>query len=326
MEDLASDCFIGNIETGIEIGRGENGRVYEGKWEGTVVAVKEIHSMLLDDLSKLEIQSLRRCFLQEYQILYQLRHPNIVQFLGIGISYHSPGVMPSLIMERLHCNLTSLLKHNPLLPINTMLLIISDVVLGLRYLHTHTPPIIHGNLSSNKILISKAMEGRIGDPVTARLVAARSQSQITKPATEDFMSPEAFSDVAIGQYGTEADVFAFGCIMLHALSHQWPTPSLPVITDPMTNNLIARSEIERRSSYFAKVDKTWSSTLTPLIEGCLGNIPRSRISIIEMCDRLDELVDKKNSLIKNVLTHQKIQTQDSGIKLLITEEVKLQLL
>ena len=320
VEDLASDCFIGNIQIGIEIGRGASGRVYEGKWEGAVVAVKEIHSVVLDALSELENQWLRRCFLREYQILYQLHHPNIVQFLGIGIS-ESPGgtsIMPSLIMERLHCNLTALLEHDPLLPIKTKLSIISDVALGLRYLHTHTPPIIYGNLSSNKILISKAMEGKLGEPATARLVAARSHSRIA----EDFMLPEAFSDVAIDRYRTKADVFSFGCIMLHILSHQWPTPSLPVVTDHVTNILMARSEIERRSSYFERIDKRWSSTMTPLIENCLSNIPRSSISIIKMCDRLDELVDKKTGELKNMLTpYQKIQTEGSEIRLLITEEV-----
>ena len=63
MEDLASDCFIGNIQIGIEIGRDENGRIYEGKWEGAVVAVKEIHLVVLDALCELEIQWLKRCLL-----------------------------------------------------------------------------------------------------------------------------------------------------------------------------------------------------------------------------------------------------------------------
>ena len=212
--------------------------------------------------------------------------------------------MPSLIMERLHCNLTALLEHDPLLPIKTKLSIISDVSLGLRYLHTHTPPIIHGNISSNKILISKAMEGKLGEPATARLVAAISQSRIA----EDFMPPEPFSDVAIDRYGTEVDVFSFGCIMLHTLSHQWPTPLLPIVTDHVTNILTARSEIERRSSYFERIHKRWSSTMTPLIESCLSNIPRSRISIIKMCDRLDKLVDKKTGELNMLTPYQKIQT------------------
>ena len=66
-------------------------------------------------------------------------------------------------MERLHCSLTSLLENNPVVPIGTKLSIIKDVALGLRYLHTRNPPIIHRDLSSNNALLSKGMEGKIGD-------------------------------------------------------------------------------------------------------------------------------------------------------------------
>ena len=36
---------IDNIRIGNQIGRGANGRILEAKWEGIVVAVKEIHSI-----------------------------------------------------------------------------------------------------------------------------------------------------------------------------------------------------------------------------------------------------------------------------------------
>jgi len=41
------DCVIDNIRIGEQIGRGANGRILEAKWEGIVVAVKEIHSILI---------------------------------------------------------------------------------------------------------------------------------------------------------------------------------------------------------------------------------------------------------------------------------------
>jgi len=104
-----------------------------------------------------------------------LRHPNIVRFLGI---YHAPDArVPSLVMERLHCSLNSLLENNSVVPLGTKLSIINDVALGLRYLHTRNPPIIHRDLSSNNVLLSKGMEGKIGDLGTARLVDPRGQSR-----------------------------------------------------------------------------------------------------------------------------------------------------
>ena len=46
------DCVIDNIGIGGQIGRGANGRILEAKWEGAVVAVKEIHSIFMSEISK----------------------------------------------------------------------------------------------------------------------------------------------------------------------------------------------------------------------------------------------------------------------------------
>ena len=85
--------------------------------------------------------------------------------------------------------------------------------------------------------------------------------------------------------------------MLHTLSHQWPTPSEPVITDPVTFKMKAKSEAERRRNYFLKVK---SDVLTPIIESCLHNIPKNRLSIVTICDQVGSLVEKQNSPTDNI--------------------------
>ena len=290
------DFVIDNIRIGNQIGRGANGRILEAKWEGVVVAVKEIHSIYMNEVSDLEFQSYKRSFLRECEQSSRLRHPNIVRFFGI---YHPPGArMPSLVMERLHCSLTSLLENNPVVPIGTKTWIIKDVALGLRYLHTRNPPIIHRDLSSNNVLLSKLMEGKIGDLGTARLVDPRRQSIMTKaPGTVDFMPPKALADVTNVRYGKELDVFSFGCVMLHTLSHEWPTPSEAVIINPDTGLVTGgRSEVERRSQYFERIDRSRSDVLILLIESCLSNLPKNRPSIVRVCDQLEgQLVDNERS-------------------------------
>jgi len=85
-----------------------NGRILEAKWEGIVVAVKEIHSIFMNEVSDQEFQSFRRSFLRKCEQNSRLHHPNIVRFLGI---YHPPDArVPSLVMERLHCSLNNLLE------------------------------------------------------------------------------------------------------------------------------------------------------------------------------------------------------------------------
>ena len=312
------DCVIDNIRIGKQIGRGANGRILEAKWEGIVVAVKEIHSIFMNEVSDREFQSFKRSFLHECEQSSRLRHPNIVRFFGI---YHPPGArVPSLVMERLHCSLTSLLEDNPVVPIGTKLSIIKDVALGLRYLHTRNPPIVHRDLSSNNVLLSKGMEGKIGDLGTARLVDPRRQSRMTQaPGTAHFMPPEALAeDVTNIRYGKELDVFSFGCVMLHTLSHQWPTPSQAVIINPDTGLVTGRTEVERRSQYFERIDRSRSDVLIPLIECCLGNLPKNRPSIVRVCDQLEGQQVDRESVSTNELTvsalQQEIQQKDNEIQ------------
>ena len=285
------------------------GSSVEAKWEGIVVAVKEIHSIFMNDVSDLEFQSFKRSFLRECEQSSRLRHPNIVCFFGI---YHPPGArVPSLVMERLHCSLTNLLESKLIVPIGTKISIIKDVALGLRYLHSRNPPIIHRDLSSNNVLLSRGREAKIGDLGTARLVDPRRQSRMTKaPGTVDFMPPEALEDVANICYGEELDVFSFGCVMLHTLSHEWPTPSQAVIINPDTGIVTGgRSEVERRSRYFERIDRSRSDVLIPLIESCLSNLPKNRPSIVTLCDRLEgQLVDNERTS-SNELTVSALQQE-----------------
>ena len=248
-----------------------------------------------NEVCELEFQTFKRSFLRECEQSSRLRHPNIVRFFGIYSVSWPPGArVPSLVMERLHCSLTNLLERNTLLPVETKLSIIYNVALGLRYLHTRTPIIIHRDLSSNNVLISKGMEGKIGDLGMARLIDPTRQSQMTKaPGTVDFMPPEALAASGSVKYERELDVFSFGCVMLHTLSHQWPTPLEPVVTDPVTFEVTGCTEVERCSSYFDKIEDR-AGMLIPTIKSCLNNIPKNRASIVQVCSQLEGLVDKQD--------------------------------
>ena len=51
------DLVIDNIRIGKQIGSGANGRILEAKWEGIVVAVKEIHSIFMNEVTDEELFS-----------------------------------------------------------------------------------------------------------------------------------------------------------------------------------------------------------------------------------------------------------------------------
>ena len=133
------------------------------------------------------------------------------------------------------------------------------------------------------------------------------------------MPPEALEDVTNICYGKELDVFSFGCVMLHTLSHQWPTPSQAAIINPETGLATGgRTEVERRIRYFERIDRSRSDVLIPLIENCLSNLPNNRSSIVRVCYQLEgQLVDREctssNELIVSAL-QQEIQQKDTEIQ------------
>ena len=196
-------------------------------------------------------------------------------------------------MERLHCSLTDLLEQNPTIPLELKLSILHQIVLGLRYLHSRSPPIIHRDLSSNNILVSKGMEAKIADLGTVRFLDPNKHTPMSlAPGTKDFMPPEALNVMFNQQlrYKQDIDIFSFGCVMFHVFSHEWPAPSENVLVDATSRTLTARSEVERRAKYLGQVPKPVEDVAVPLIVSCLENLPDDRPNAEEVCDQLETLV------------------------------------
>ncbi|XP_076886377.1 serine/threonine-protein kinase 12-like [Bidens hawaiensis] len=66
------------LQAAVLIGEGAYGEVYKVKWHGTEVAAKTIRSSLASN------EKVRQSFLKELTVWQKLRHPNIVQFLGVS--------------------------------------------------------------------------------------------------------------------------------------------------------------------------------------------------------------------------------------------------
>lgn len=299
MSDQVSDALrhflIDNVKLQEEIGRGGNGVVHAGSWQGAPCAVKKLE---LTEIAHKDRDSMRKKFLTECERSSTLRHPNIVQFFGVHIPPRSPQTtaFPSLIMERLHSNLTDLLKNSPNIAYETKLSFIHDVAKGLRYLHTYSPPIIHRDLSTNNVLVSAGMEAKIGDLGTMRFLDGVRWSQMTREArTADFMPPEVLFDKPV--FGTAMDVFSFSCVCLHTLSHKWPTPSQPVETDPVTHELRPRSEVQRRESYMEGID----DNVKVMATSCLHNAPEKRPKIDVVCFQLEQIIASQPTTIPTTL-------------------------
>ena len=98
-------------------------------------AGKKIHEVLLD-VGNVGVKDIAAKYVQECQLMSDLRHPNITLFLGVCFLPNCQ--LPVLVMERLDGSLDDLLETVPNIPLVLKRSILEDVASGLLYLHTHT--------------------------------------------------------------------------------------------------------------------------------------------------------------------------------------------
>ena len=271
-----------------ELGHGAYGRVYVVKYCKTVCAAKEIHSILVEGVGQVQMQQTIDSFMREYQQCSRLRHPNIIQFLGV---YYPTGVgganrmrLPVMVMEMMADSLTSFVEKHKKIPVHIKYSIVHDVSLGLCYLHNHDPPIVHCDLSPNNILLTAHHVAKISDLGVAKVIKADSRKTMTKaPGTVDFMPPESLSNSPI--YGLPMDVFSFAGIILHTFNQQWPRPTESNQFDPKTRRKVALLEVERRQQYLDKMIGE-AKVLRLLVEECLDDDPAVRPTIATVCERI----------------------------------------
>jgi serine/threonine protein kinase len=228
-----------DIETLEEIAHGALGKVFKAVWQrGTEIAVKKLffldhstqHALGLDWTHEQLVAATNK-FLHECQINSQVRHPNIVQFLGVGIDADREPIL--LMMEYMAGgSLRKLLKSQAApLPLSRQLAIMINVCAALVYLHTRSPPILHLDVKSDNVLLDsegRAKLGDLGESHAIRSISATiSASQHTLTpygiGTPLYMAPELRSPDASKSGRT--DVFSFGVLMAEIATGRPPCPT-----------------------------------------------------------------------------------------------------
>lgn len=298
------------IKIGDVVGWGAYGNVFKVKYRGVYYAAKEIHSILLQYSTAEGTQHLKDSFIHEISICSSLSHPNIVQC--VGIYYQKRSSLPAMVMELMDSSLTQYLQGQLYISNTTKMSILHDASLGLCYLHSQKPPIIHRDLTPNNIMIKSCLPqpiAKIGDLGVAKVIRDDSSSKQTKtkltkaPGTVDFMPPESLCDDP--QYGTPMDVFSYGGIALFSINQEWPF-SAPVVTfDPITGKMHALTEIERRGKFLNFQDGPFKQ----LIVACLSNDPGARPSARRIETFLSSFKSHTEEFLvqatRKILTHQK---------------------
>ena len=212
--------MLANFRLKNEIGSGSYGSVYKAQWKGELVAAKILHKRLFE---LHHTQGHVDKFHDECKILQELNHKNVVRLKEFVISHSSP---PMLITELLECDLVKYIGelHPDKIPFPETVSIALDVAEGLVYLHQRNPPIVHRDLATKNVLLTKEKQAKIADLGLAKCFS-REQRMLSSPncGTPAYAAPETIStNPQKVVYGVKIDIFSFGVMLMEVINSSRP--------------------------------------------------------------------------------------------------------
>ena len=264
------------VFTDTKLGRGADATVYEVDWNGTPCAAKRLHEILLEDDSPGGADKFIANFEAECITWSKLRHPGVVQFLGVYLERGSR--LPVLVMEKMDTSLRRYLEDHGKkeFPLHLKAFVLRQICQALAYLHGQNPPLVHHDLSPNNVLLNVvSFVTKLTDFGMSRAINPSTLSRKSSvKGTLAFMSPEALHNPP--RYNETLDVFSFGNIILSILTHEWPNPGPPNRYEG--DVFVAITELQRRDYLVAMFTPQEKQLFLPTVRQCLENRPDKRPS------------------------------------------------
>ncbi len=284
---LTNDTQIGQVLDGrFElrelIEHGGMGDVYKA-WDGVTqsdAAVKFLNSDSMQD------PAFGRRLIREAEVLKMLSHPNLVRFLGSGVSSHGHPYVAMHFEEGI-C-LESVLQNEGSIPLIRAIPIFIQMCDALA--HAHSLGIIHRDLTPHNVLLSQKSERE-----TVKLIdfglskwiprLEKSIHRLTRTGllcgTPTYMSPEQCGGGAIDQ---RSDIYSLGCLMYETV-----TGVPPFIGASVVETL--RMHIHETPRDIAEVDPSLPDAFCAIVRQCLSKDPLARPQSVEQIEKVLSLVE-----------------------------------
>uniref|UniRef100_A0A3Q3W9I4 non-specific serine/threonine protein kinase n=1 Tax=Mola mola TaxID=94237 RepID=A0A3Q3W9I4_MOLML len=286
----------------IELGRGAFKTVYKGLDTETWV---EVAWCELQDrkLTKAEQQR----FKEEAEMLKGLQHPNIVRFYDSWESVLRGKKCIVLVTELMTSGTLKYLKRFKVMKPKVLRSWCRQILKGLHFLHTRTPPIVHRDLKCDNIFITGPTGSvKIGDLGLATLMRTSFAKSVI--GTPEFMAPEMYEE----HYDESVDVYAFGMCMLEMATSEYPY-----------------SECQNAAQIYRKVtsgikpasfDKVNDPEIKEIIEGCI----RQNKSQLSIRDLLNHAFFGEDTGVRVELAEEDTGTEDClALRIWVEEPKKL---
>lgn len=195
------------------LGKSTYGTVYKATMEdGSYVAVKRLREKIAKSQKEFEL---------EVNALGKLRHPNL---LALRSYYLGPKGEKLLVFDYMpKGNLASFLhaRAPDSSPVDwpTRMNIAMGLARGLHHLHTDAN-MVHGNITSNNILLDEGNDAKIADCGLSRLMSAAANSSVIAAAGAlGYRAPELSK---LKKANTKTDIYSLGVVMLELLTGKSP--------------------------------------------------------------------------------------------------------
>ncbi|KAF9256325.1 kinase-like protein [Marasmius fiardii PR-910] len=194
---------------------------YGEVWKGIIGESNEFVCLkIIKIYAQSDLDKLCKAYLQEAIVWRQMKHPNVLPFLGI---YHLENQQICLIspwMEK--GNLVQYVRSTPRESIEHYTLVY-DVANGLSYLHSKD--IVHADLKGVNILITPSGRACIGDFGLSRVLESQGLTNSgSRPiGTSRWLAPELLYG---GRSTKESDIYAFSCVCYEIFTGLHPFPEI----------------------------------------------------------------------------------------------------
>ena len=256
--------------------KGSFSSVHNCDWRGSKIAVKKPIYQKISNIMD---------FLQEIQVWHTLRHPNLVQFLGISLNHIEDEI--TILMEKVSGNnLKDFIENNrSSYAISRKRYIISQIITVIKFLHNCNPPVVYRDLKPENILIDKNYNIKLTDFGLSKYFHETddddSYAMTGNTGTLRYMAPEVYFNK---KYNLNVDVYSLGLIIYYIYTDERPF-----------NNYT----VELMNTYFKSEDLIMSTKkikdrkVRSIVNKCIDKDPVKRFNINNLLDEWNNMCEIK---------------------------------
>lgn len=251
------------------------GTVSKATYRGQEVAFKKLRVQDLDPTAKQEFE-------REIDLMMNLHHPNIIQFIGASRVKGSLAILTEFAPLG---SLESSLKRKQL-NLQQQLTVLYEAARALQFLHANN--ILHRDIKPENILVfslelSAPVHVKLSDFGTARLVSDQPSTMTRGVGTPLYMAPELFGKQG---YSRSADIYSFGMLLWSVMHQREPYDSAEFQFPWDVPNFI------KAGNRLAISEEICPPDVRALIQQCWQQEPVDRPHINQVAQQLATMINK----------------------------------